>query len=57
MMVGSGGLDDEDADEGEWGCREELMADANLEGSRRENARRGRGAREMEVREESVAPW
>ena len=32
-------------------------AAAKREGSRMEKARRGKGAREMEVREESVAPW
>lgn len=56
-MVGGDGVDaDDDGEE----VRDEIgesMADANLEGSRRENASRGRGAREIEVREESVAPW
>lgn len=32
-------------------------AEASLDGRRREKARRGSGARAMEVSEESVAPW
>ena len=36
---------------------EALRADAMREGTRRENATRGRGSSAIEVKEERVAPW